>query len=267
MSTFLLAPYTTAWRHRHLVTALAEREIRTTFRGSLLGAAWLVLQPLCTVAVYALVFGGILGLNGGGNGMAFVSSLFAGIVVYQAFSATVARSPRLVVARQNFVTKVAFPLDLLPWPVFALAAINAAISAAMLVALHWALVATPAWTIVFLPLLLVPGLLLGLGFSWLFAAIGVYVRDTQEIVRVCLQLLFFLTPIVWTLDMVQNATIAAIVQLNPLTIFVEAIRWSLRGSDGPGTWSVLCATLAAAGVAAVGHRVFQRLRSGFADVM
>lgn len=263
MLAFLLAPYRSALLHRNLVKALVVREVHTTFRSSLLGAAWLVLQPLLSLLVYAAVFGGLMG-NGS---MQFVCDLFAGMIVYSAFADTASRAPHLVLARPNYVTKVAFPLDVLPWPLAAQAALTALISSVILVALYWVTVGAPAVTAVLMPLVLLPALLLGLAFGWGLSALGVYVRDTVDIVRVALQLLFFLCPIVWTLDIIQNETVRALVMCNPLAVVIEAMRAALSGS---GAASALALSLTAAFallLASAAYRFFERLRGGFADVL
>lgn len=263
-AAFLVAPYRSAWQRRQVLRELSAREVQGTFRGSLLGGAWYLLQPLAMLAVYAAVFGGILGV---GEGMAYVVALFTGMVVFQAFSEPVARAPRLVIAQPNYVTKVVFPLDLLPWPVVALAAVNVLVSCALLLLLQVAAVGVPPWTALLLPLVLVPVLLLGLGLSWVLAALGVYVRDTHEVVRVVVQLLFFLSPIVWTAGMATAPWQRLLVELNPLAVAMEAARAALTGSAWPGPASSCCLIGAAALVPPFGHWLFCRAKDGFADVL
>ena len=264
--SFFLAPFVSAWHRRQVLRELSIREIRTTFTGSMLGVSWLVLQPLLTLTVYALVFGGLLGF-GRDRGMAFVSQMFVGLIVFHAFSEPVSRASRLVVSRPNYVTKVVFPLDLLPWPTVALAALHATISTVLLLVMHTACVGVPAWTALALPLVLLPVLLLGLSLSWVLASVGVYVRDTQEVVRVVLQLLFFLCPVVWTLANVENELHRSLVLLNPLAIAIESARSLLTGTEGPGALFLLAFAAATLLLAAIGHAFFRRTQDGFADVL
>lgn len=265
--SFFLDPYTSAWQHRQLLRELSRREIHSTFTGSMLGVAWLVLQPLLSLAIYALVFGYILSMAGNSADMAFVSQLFTGMIVYQAFADSVGRAPLLVLSRPNYVTKVAFPLHLLPWPVVLQASLNATISTVLLALLHLLFVGTPAWTVVFVPLALLPVLLLGLGVSWMLSSLAVYVRDVQDVTRVLLQLLFFLSPVVWTVERITDETIRMLVLLNPLAIAMETCRALISGAAGPG--AVWVAGLAALTVltAAAGFAFFRRVEDGFADVL
>lgn len=261
---FLVLPFRSAWRRRQLLRELAAREVRATFRGSLLGSGWYVLQPLAMLAVYAVVFGAILGA---GQGPGYVVSLFTGMVVFQAFADPVGRAPRLVVAQPNYVTKVVFPLDLLPWPPVVLAATNALISCGLLVAMQLATAGSVAWTVVLLPLVLAPVLLLGLGLSWALAALGVYVRDTHEVVRVLVQVTFFLSPIVWTTAHVTQPWQHALVAVNPLAVAMEAARAALTGGAWPGPAPLAWLAASALFVPALCHLVFRRTEDGFADVL
>ncbi|MFN3244066.1 MAG: ABC transporter permease [Planctomycetota bacterium] len=265
--SFFLRPYTSAWRHRQLLRELSRREIHTAFNGSMLGVAWLVLQPLLSLAVYAAVFGGILNIAGGTADMAFVSQLFTGMIVYQAFADSVGRASQLVLARPNYVTKVAFPLHLLPWPVMLQTALNAAISTALLALLHLLFVGVPAWTVVLVPVALLPVLLLGLGVSWVLASLAVYVRDVQDVTRVVLQLMFFLSPIVWSVDKIQNESMRTLVLLNPLAVAMESSRALIAGSAGPGAIWVGGLVVLTVLATSLGHAFFRRVEDGFADVL
>ena len=270
--TFFLAPFTAAWQRRQLLRELSRREIHASFNGSMLGISWLILQPLLTLVVYAAVFGGVLGLGRAAPDeppMLFVSRLFTGMIVYQAFTATVSRAPRLVLSRPNYVTKVAFPLHLLPWPILALGAIHAAIASVLLLLVHAMFVGTPAWTCVLLPAVLAPVLLLGLGVSWVLASIGVYVRDMADITKVVIQLLFFISPVVWTLDrlkdkseLIQNLDLA-----NPLAVAMESCRALVSGTPGPGIAWVTAFMVATFVASAAGFAFFQPTKDGFADVL
>lgn len=266
LSAFLIDPFRSAWQRRGLVRELSRREIEAAFAGSVLGAAWLFLQPLLSLAVYALVFGRGLGLAGGGSA-ATVIRMFSGMIVYHAFAEPTSRAASLVLSRPSFVTKVVFPLHLLAWPTVVQATLNAAVSTALLMLMHLCTVGTPAWTALLVPLALVPALMLGLGASWLLSSLGVYVRDTAEIVRVGLQLLFFLCPVVWTLADFQNESLLPMVMWNPLAIGMETCRALLAGTGGPGAFAITAYVLVGWLAAAVGYTFFRRTQDGFADVL
>jgi lipopolysaccharide transport system permease protein len=265
--SFILDPYTSAWQRRQLLRELSRREIHATFNGSMLGISWLVLQPLLSLAVYASVFGGILNLRGPAGDMSFVSNLFIGMIVYHTFTESAARAPRLVLSKPNYVTKVAFPLHLLPWPIAIQAAINAAISAVLLILLHLVFVGVPAWTVIFLPVALLPTLLLGVGASWVLSSLGVYVRDTADITKVLLQLLFFTSPIVWPISQIPTEAAQTLALLNPLAVAMEWCRALISGAPGPGIIWVVALLGTALLATSAGYAFFRRTKDGFADVL
>lgn len=147
------------------------------------------------------------------------------------------------------------------------AALHAGASLVLLLCLHTAFVGAPAWTTIALPLLLVPVLLLGLAVSLVLASLGVYVRDTNEVVRVAVQFLFYLTPIVWPLDRIESEFFRSLVLLNPLAIATEAARAALHGSGGPGPLPLTALMLGTLLALALGHAFFRRTQDGFADVL
>lgn len=166
------------------------------------------------------------------------------------------------------MTKVVFPLDLLPWPVIATAALHAASSIVLLLLLQLVAAHSLPWTAVLVPLLMVPVLTIGLGISWFLATLGVYLRDTHEVVRVVVQLLFFVCPVVWTAaELEAGSALHWLVVLNPLAVAMEAVRAALTGAAWPSWPALLGFAAAALLLPAAGHAFFRRTQDGFADVL
>ncbi len=276
IATALLQPFAVFRRSRHVIWQLTVREVRERFSGSLLGAGWLVLQPLLSLAVFWFVFGELFQVRAGagagagaaaGSGEpAFVLQLFCGMVAYAAFADPVARAPRLVLAQPAYVEKTVFPLEVLPLPPLFAAALNVAVGLLLLGAMMLLVHGGVPWTFVLLPLVVAPLFALAAGAMWLLASLGVFVRDVQEIVRVGLQLLFFLSPVVWRLDDLPPE-LRPWALLNPLVPLLDgARRVALEGRlPAPGPWAAAAAF--AVVVAWLGLRWFRRTKVGFADVM
>src|SRR5258706_3664486 len=121
--------FRTLWRHRSLVIELAKREFSGRYQGSFGGLLWSFAQPLFLLAIYTLAFGVILqarwGFSGGTADYALM--LFAGLIIFNAFSECLAKAPLLIAANPNFVKKVVFPLELLPWVMALTIVVHAAI--------------------------------------------------------------------------------------------------------------------------------------------
>jgi lipopolysaccharide transport system permease protein len=212
------------------------------------------------------VFGGLFGqVRAAGSGTVFVERLFVGLLIYQLFATATVRAPHVVLSNPNLVTKVVFPLEILPMPVIGAGLVQFAVGFALLV-VGALFLGDLSPGVVLVPLLLLPILGWTLGVSWALAGLGVYLRDVQEIVRVAIHLLFFLTPIVWTFEIVPPSW-QPFLWINPVTPSIEAIRAAVLGSPWP-PWTVLAVHgVVAVVVAKLGLSVFLRLRKGFPDVL
>src|SRR4051794_30704649 len=111
------APFTTGWRHRRLVLALAARELDARYRGSLLGRAWLVLLPLLTAAGFSLVFAGILQVRWTGQGadINFYAAMYCGLIFHGFMAEVLNRVTTVVRDNPSYVKKIVFPTEILVW--------------------------------------------------------------------------------------------------------------------------------------------------------
>ncbi len=257
-------------RNRDLLWQLSVREVRGRYQGSILGTGWALITPLATLGVYTLVFGVILKARweqAESEGVAaFAIVLFAGMVAYNLFGETVGRAASLVVSRPNFVTKVVFPLEILPLTSLVAALIHSLIGVGIVVALRLVTTGEVSTTVWLLPLAYVPLLAFTAGLSWMLAAFGVFYRDLENIMSIVVQLLFFLTPILYPLSAVPDS-LQPLLRLNPLTAVVEDFRRILLW-DLPPDWLLLAInTTLSLAVAMLGYTCFMALRRAFADVL
>lgn len=267
MKQLVADPILTLWRHRGLLRELTRRELSSRFVGSMLGAGWIVLQPIALLLVYVLVFGFLrVSSFGDDQPMAFVSRLFVGILVFALFSETVSRAPRLVVARPNFVTKIRFPLEVLPVPGLVTSLVGFLVGLLVLVVFRAAFAGGVGWAALATPVLVLPLLCGCLGLSWVLSSVGVFIRDLQEIVRVIVQLLFFLSPVVWTVDIVPEEH-RGLVLANPIALTIEWVRAALAQGTLPDPLHYLGALVVGLIALAVGLWFFRRTREGFGDVL
>ena len=256
-------------RHRGLLAALVRREVLGRYRGSVLGLAWSFLHPLAMLLVYTFVFSVVFQARwpgGGGSNVEFALVLFTGLMVYSLFAECVGRAPGLVLANTNYVTKVVFPLEILPVVTLLSACFHLAVAVLIWLAFHLVVSGLPPATALLLPLALAPLALLTLGISWFLASLGVYLRDVSQVVGVLVTMLMFLTPIFYSTAAVPEQ-FRVVMLANPLTAIIEQARGLLlwgHGMDWAG-WGLQMA--ASALVAWLGFLWFQRTRKGFADVL
>jgi len=256
---------------RDLIRQLARREIEGRYRGSLLGTAWSFVQPLGLLVLYTYVFGVVLRTRwpdaGGSQGLLdFGLAVFCGLVAFNLLGECVGRAATLVTNVPNYVRKVVFPLEALPVAVLLAALVHALAGFAVLVAARAALGGAPGWTVLLLPLVVLPLVPLALGVMWFLASLGVYFRDVGQLVPLLLQLLFFLTPIVYPPSLVPER-LRFLLWTNPLARVVEDLRGVLLWGRAPEWSAWLVALGVSLAVMQLGYAWFVSTRKGFADVL
>jgi lipopolysaccharide transport system permease protein len=260
------------WRSLlELATALTRREIAGRYRGSLLGMAWLVLNPLLMLLTFTFVFGVVFQArwSGAGTGVSiaeFAVILFVGLTTFQFFAEVANRAPVLIVANANYVKKIVFPLEILPVVAVAVAMFQAAVGFALALPAVLLLTGRLPVTALLLPVVLVPYVLLTAGVAWMLAGLGTYVRDVAQVSASVVTMLLFLSGIFFPLSALPG-WVQGWVMLSPVTLPVDQVREVLVFGRMPD-WSALgWYWLAAVVVAGAGLAFFRAVRRGFADVL
>jgi lipopolysaccharide transport system permease protein len=272
MTKFPISPTEMAasfWRHRGLVAQLTLREVAGRYRGSVLGLVWSFFHPLLMLAAYTFVFSVVFQARWGGQGdskFEFALVLFAGLMVYSLFAECLNRAPGLIVGNVNYVKKVVFPLEVLPFVALGSAMFHLLISLLVWIAAYLLMFGLPPLTALLFPLILSPLVFFTLGLSWMLASLGVYLRDVTQIVGVLTSVLMFVTPIFYPLDMLP-ADLRQWLALNPLAPLVAWVRDVLMWGKTPDWSSFAAFLLASLAVAWGGFMWFQKTRKGFADVL
>lgn len=257
------------WRNRHLVTQLAARDIIARHKGSLLGKLWTVIHPLLLLTVYTIVFTRIFQVSWGGQGgdtSSFALVLFLGLIVFNLLAECLSGAPNLLAGNRNFVQKIVFPLEVLPWAKLLAALYHAAMSLAIWVAAYFLVLGPPPATVVLLPLIVLPVLLIAVGSMWLFAASSLFFPDIRQLVQVLTTVLLFLSPIFYPVESVPES-LHALYHWNPIAQTIESSRavalWGELPAAGDYARGLCSSTIYFIGCAAF----FERTRPGFADVI
>ena len=256
-------------RHGSLVWELTKREVLGRYRGASFGLVWALLGPLMVVAVYSFAFGEILRSRWPGvgeDGANFALVLFAGLIVHGLFAECLARAPRLIVNRPSYVTKLIFPLEIMPWPMLLSALFHVAMNFVVFVLMHLVLAGPVPLTIFLLPVVLFPLVVFLAGLAWFLSALGVYFRDINEITGPVSTAMLFLSSAMIPVQSLP-ASYQRIFHLNPLTFIIDQVRnvalWGVL-PDWTGLAQFLLMGLV---VSYAGCLWFQSTRRGFADVL
>jgi lipopolysaccharide transport system permease protein len=264
----LIYPPRSLWRNRKLIRSMVRRDILSRYKGSLFGALWTFLNPLLLMATYAFVFGVVLKTRFGADasGIGYVLYFLAGMLPWLAFSEAVGRSTYVILEHRNFVKKLVFPLETLPVNLVISGAVTEAFGLAIFLAgLLAARHAIPG-SVIWLPLLIVPQLLLTLGLCWFLAALGIFVRDLATVMTFILTLWFFLTPICYP-EANLPASAMRVLAFNPIFVLVRGYREIFLTNHAPSLWPLAILWAVSIAVAVFGHAWFYRLRRSFADVI
>ena len=258
-----------AWRNRALIKLLARREVIGRYHGSVLGIMWSLVMPVLMLGVYTFVFSIVFKARwseASTSRTEFALTLFAGLLVFNLFAECANKATGLILYNQNYVKKVLFPLEIFPWISLFAALFHMAISYLVWQVLYVVLFGLPPVTVLLFPLVLAPFILFTMGVSWLLAALSVYLRDLVQLVGVMVTVLMFMSPIFYPLSALP-AKYQFVIGLNPLALPIEFTREVLLWGHAPAllpftVYSAVCLV-----VACIGFAVFQKLRSGFADVI
>jgi lipopolysaccharide transport system permease protein len=254
------------WKYRYLLAQLVRRDLSLRYRGAYLGAAWALLSPLVMLAIFATVFDLILQVRWPSvpGSLPPWASMYCGLLIFNLFSETVAYAPAAVRSQPSYVKKIVFPLHILPVVPLGAGLAQALVNASLLV-LALALAGRFSAGALLLPLLILPALLLALGVAWGVSALGVFAKDIAHLVPPGLQVLMFLSPVLYPAAAVPGLLRPAF-DYNPIGIVMEAGRASIVGHAV--NWSGWCmALLISSAVCIAGYRFFQHVREEFADVL
>lgn len=259
--------------HRGLLYQITQREVVGRYRGSLLGIGWSLLNPLLMLAVFTFVFSVVFQARWGvgeagveeGRGV-FALVLFIGLMIHSLFAEVLTRSPLLVTGNVNYVKKVIFPLQILPVSALLTALFHFAVSLLVWLAGHLLVMGVPHWTVICLPLVLLPLLLLSLGVAFVLASLGVFLRDIAQTMGLVATVLMFLSPIFFPLERMPESY-QPLLLANPLTFIIQQAREVLVWGRMPDLQGLAIYAALASLVLAGGFAWFQKTRKGFADVL
>lgn len=260
------------WQHRELALMLAWREVLLRYKQSILGAAWAILQPLATMLVFTVLFGLLMGHGRlpTAEGIPYPVSTYCALLPWQLFSQSVARAATSIVNNQSLISKVYFPRLIIPLAPVIAALMDFLVAMVMLFGLMLWYGIAPGPAVLLLPLFVAVALATALGFSLLLAATNALYRDIQHVVPFLLQMLMYVSPVLYTADAVlkgQPEGVRTLYALNPMTGVVEGFRWVLLGTPMPNP-AVLATSFAAVIAVLVGSMYyFKRVERKFADVV
>lgn len=255
--------------HQSLISQMARREVSGRYRGSVMGFFWTLLNPLLMLVIYTFIFGYVFKMRWGdmdlGDGT-FALTLFCGLIVHGMFAECINRAPGLITGNVNYVKKVVFPIEILPWVTLYAAFFHALMSLLVLITINLLINGSISPTILWLPVVFLPYVLFLMGCLWMFSALGVFLSDIQQLMGVLTTALLFLSPVFYPISALPDP-LQGWIYLNPLTLIMEQTRNIVLWGNHPDFETLALYGLVSLVIAIIGFAWFQKSRRGFADVL
>jgi len=252
------------WQYRELFLFMVWRDIKVRYKQSALGAAWAILQPFLTMVVFTFLFGKMADIPS--DGIPKPVFYYSALLPWLYFSGAINKSGQSLVANSNLLTKVYFPRVTIPASSVMGGLVDFAIASVILAGMMVYYQFVPTLELLLWPLLVVLLVALAFGVGMIFAAVNVRYRDVQYALPFCVQLLMFLSPVIYPANIISEDW-QFLFALNPLTGIIEAFRASLVPSTTVD-WKLLGI---AAGmtvlILAVSTVYFKRTERSFADII
>jgi lipopolysaccharide transport system permease protein len=254
------------FRFKDLLFEFANRDVKLRYRQTLLGIVWVVLQPLFATGLLYFAFRVVAGVEPP-EGAPFFLFTFAGLLLWNLFSATLSRASTSMVGNSYLVSKVYFPRLLLPLSGTISTVIDFAVSSVVLLAMLVIYRVDPELQIVLLPLWIAATLCLALGLGLIAAALTVGYRDVQHILPMVVPFMLYASPVAYDVSRIAPRYQTIFYLINPLAPLLAGFRWSILDTPLPPFPFILWSVFVAIGLFMLGAAVFRRAERKFADVI
>lgn len=252
------------WNYRELLYFLVWREIKVRYKQTVLGAAWAVIQPLFTMAIFSIVFGRLVKVPS--DGIPYPLFSFAALVPWTFFANGLSRASGSLVSNSNLVKKVYFPRLAIPISALLSGVADFVLAFLVLIGMIFYYGMTPTINVVWLPFLLALAFATSLGVSLWLAAMNVQFRDIMYIIPFLSQLWFYATPIAYSSSLLSEPW-RTLYGINPMVGVVEGFRWALLGTNtAPGPMIAVSSAVTLT-LLVTGAFYFRRFEKTFADVV
>jgi lipopolysaccharide transport system permease protein len=226
------------WRFRELLWILAMRDLKTRYRQSMLGAAWMVIQPLLTLVVFTLFFRAVGGVPTSTSQIPYALSILSTILAWGLFSTSLSHAANSLPANAGLITKVYCPRLIFPLCCVITPIADFCIGLVVLaVAMGYYRIA-PSWPILLLPCFMAMAAMCGLSVGLWLSSLSVRQRDFRFGIPTLLQVWFFASPVVYDVRAMVPDWAVRYYSLNPMVGILEGFRWSILGAD-TFSWALL----------------------------
>lgn len=260
------------WNYRDLCSLFIKRNITTQFKQTIFGPLWYIIQPVMTVVIYMVVFGGIAKIST--DGLPQPLFYLSGICLWQYFSDCLTKTSSTFIDNASIFGKVYFPRLVIPLANVISNLLRFCVQFGLFLIVYaiyqiWIIPGEihTNWHILLLPLLVAMLAGLALGFGILFSSLTTKYRDISLLLEYFVRLWMFATPVIYPLSTIDNEKLRFVMSLNPLTGIVEAFKYAMLG-EGQFSWAMLAYSFVFMIVLlSVGVVIFNRVQKTFMDTV
>lgn len=251
------------WDYKELLYFFVWRDFKVRYKQTIIGIGWAIFQPFMTMVVFSVFFGALLKIPS--DGVPYPIFVYTGLLFWQFFSSALSETSNVLISNQSIITKVYFPRLILPLSSVATKLVDFAIASVILVGMMIYYGYTPHLIgLLILPLLLAITFMASVGGGLFLAAINVKYRDVRYILPFFIQILMFLTPVIYPASIAGKYS--WILALNPMMGVIQSARASLLGT-APINWTLIAISFTACSILlAVGIIYFKKVERYFADI-
>ena len=261
---FTFADLREVWQYRELLYFFSWRDLKVRYKQTFIGVGWAIFQPLITMIVFTVFFGTLAKIPS--DNVPYPIFVYVGLLFWQFFSSALSDTSNALINNQSIVTKIYFPRLILPISVVMTKLVDFAIATVILVGLMIFYGYVPSLLgIVLFPLLLLITFMASIGGGLFLAAINVKYRDVRYALPFFIQMLMYLTPVIYPASIVGKYS--WILAVNPMTGVIQSARASLLGTT-PVNWHLIGISFIATLVLMLfGIYIFKKTERYFADII
>ena len=251
------------WAYRELLYFLVWRDVKVRYKQTVLGAAWAIIQPVFSMIIFSIFFGGLAKIPS--DNVPYPIFSFTALLPWQYFANSLSQSANSVVSSANLIRKIYFPRLVVPIASSLAGLVDFAIAFVVLLGLMVFYRIAPTMGVLFLPLLMLMAFATALGVGLWLAALNAKYRDIRHIVPFAVQFWMFATPIVYPSSLIPEQW-RLLYGLNPMAGVIEGFRWALLGTAFPGPMMIVSAGISVL-LLVSGIVYFRNMERSFADIL
>lgn len=257
--------FTEIWNFRELFYIFLWRDLKIRYKQTLLGITWVIMQPLISMIIFTIFFGNLAKIPSGN--LPYSLFVMTGLIFWNFFSGSLARSSNSMLEHENIITKVYFPKIILPFSSIVTFFVDFVINLCMLFIVAAVLGYFPNfWTIIILPIVIILTAITSAGLGLILCSLNVKYRDVRNILPFFIQINLFLTPIIYPLSIVSDRN-KIIMAINPMTTVVETARQIFSKNVIIRQDLILISFLSSILILVIGLWYFRKTEKYFADIV